>query len=783
MKKDFTDTFWIGVPEDKKNTERQNPLIETAYFTLSFNAPKESKLVLDISAATRYKLWINGKFIANGPCKGTPFCQYYDTLDVSTYLQAGDNIITATVMAYPPFEAISEQESGPQWAMSKATGACLMVEGVCTDSSDNIIFDASTGKAQWQVHFDHALSWQVDKMSAWIGSMEVVEACKLPQNWPYKADPTIEWNTAKTKWRAGGYPFGAIPVFPLKERPIPQLYLKEKTFTSEMQLKNDTFKPLCFTALLSPNSRYAAELNAGELTTGYFRLPISGGQGSKITIRYAECYALENPGKIYYKKGIRDDNENYEILGHEDIYYPSGRDETYEPFWFRTFRFIRIEVETGNEGLTIQPPSYIETGYPLETRSHINSSEDWIAKIWEISERTLRRCVHESYEDCPYYEQLQYAMDTRLQILYTYMISGDTRLARRAIEDYHSSMMPEGILQARYPCNQAQVITCFSIYWIYMLEDYYQQTGDISVPKRYRPTIDSILDWYDRNIGELGMVENSGYWELADWVEEWSHLEGAPEAGLHGPSCIHNLLYVYGLQAASRISKQTGRPETAREYQQRADEILRLVEATCWSEENGMYAEGPSFMQFSQHAQIWAVLTGLATDDKAKRIMTNALNSPDVLKCSFVMQFYLFRALEVAGMYEATQSLWYLWKDLLPLKLTTVIEAHAMPRSDCHGWGALPLYEFTRKFLGVNPQTPGWESILIEPKCTYISEIEGEVTTPKGPVRINITNTDGKFKITGQTPEGVPVYVKLPSGTEKAYLNGGNFELVGQTKQ
>ena len=775
MKNDFIETFWIGLPGD--GGDLGGALIETAYFGLGFTAPAGSRLVVKLSASTRYKLWVNGRFISHGPCKGSPFSQYYDEFDLSDYLLEGSNFIAATVMAYPPFEANTDIEHGPQWAMVKVAGACLMLEGACLDSSGALVCDLSTGVAPWLVSPDLALSWKVDMMSAWIGSMENVDAAKLPPGWPHRADPSVSWLAPKTKWRAGGYPFGALPVFPLKERPIPQLYMREKTFTSEMPLKAGSFKELRFDDTLLPNSSYAVELNAGELTTGYFRLPLSGGAGSKITIRYAECYALENPGKIYYKKGIRDDSKNYEILGHEDIYFPSGRDETYEPFWFRTFRFIRIEIKTGSEGVVLHPPSYVETGYPLETRSSLSSNEDWVAKIWEISERTLQRCMHETYEDCPYYEQLQYAMDTRLQMLYTYMISGDTRLARRAIEDYHSSMMPEGILQARYPCNQPQVITCFSLYWICMLEDYYQQTGDLSVPRRYRPTIDSVLDWYDRNIGELGLVENSGYWELADWVQEWSHLEGAPEAGLHGPSSIHNLLYAYGLQAASRLTALTGRAETASEYQNRADEILQLVEKTCWSEENGMYAEGPSVMQFSQHAQIWAVLSGLATGEKAKRIMTNAINAPGVLKCSFAMQFYLFRALEAAGMYEATESLWYLWKDLLPLKLTTVIEAHAMPRSDCHAWGALPIYEFTKKFLGVNPQSPGWESILIEPKCTYINEIKGEVTTPKGPVNLEITNTNNKQTIKGKSPKGIPLKIKLPNGKEKTYPDGGSFEL------
>ena len=45
--------------------------------------------------------------------------------------------------------------------------------------------------------------------------------------------------------------------------------------------------------------------------------------------------------------------------------------------------------------------------------------------------------------DCPYYEQLQYAGDTRIQALVSLYTAGDARLARNAIAQLNDSRTAE----------------------------------------------------------------------------------------------------------------------------------------------------------------------------------------------------------------------------------------------------------------------------------------------------------------------------------------------------
>ena len=162
-----------------------------------------------------------------------------------------------------------------------------------------------------------------------------------------------------------------------------------------------------------------------------------------------------------------------------DSFLPDGgQHRIFEPLWWRTWRYLDLDIETASEPLTLESLTANFTAYPFEERATFKSGDPDLDKIWEISWRTARLDAHETYMDTPYYEQLQYVGDTRIQALISYAVAGDDRLARQAIEAFDASRFPDGITRSRYPSSLPQTIPTFSLLWIGMLHDYWMYRPD-----------------------------------------------------------------------------------------------------------------------------------------------------------------------------------------------------------------------------------------------------------------------------------------------------------------
>lgn len=769
---------WIGLPGEEMEAKRIYSGDMTgrfAYFRNSFTAARGDRLVLDLYANTRYRLWVNERPVLSGPCKGDKERYYYDTVELSEYLREGKNVIAIQVLYQDP-EAVPFQwteRAAIFGVIGVGGGHLLAVEGcVCHgDGTEGEIL--TTGISDWKVWLDNSFYLRLDTITENMGAViERIDFRKTLWNWKGVDYDDSVWRSGKAVQdvvKPALYDsVGLITKLDLRKREIPLLYEEEDCFVRELGRKDTDLSGILENGgiLIGAGCTKTVFLDAGVIKNGYPAFSFSRGRNGEVTITFFEKFVNKE------KPCRRDAIDQGEVYGHEDRIILNGETLRYEPFWVRTFRFVRIQIRAAEEEVEMRLPTFRRTGYPLTVESKVSSSEPWVGEVWEICQRTLGNCMLETYMDCPFYEQMQFPMDTRLQMLFHYAVSRDLALAKKAIRDMHASRLQCGLIQGKFPSSYVQVISTFSFHYIFMLYEYFEQTGDGEFIRQYLPDADAILEYCRRHTGVDGLLQKMEYWNFVDWKPEWSENAGSPAALLEGPSTLINLMYGLALLRSSQLAEHLGRTGLAGEYRERHNALMERIQRLCWSSQRGMFREGPEFEQYTQHTQAWAVLNGLGSREKQREILRNAIAGEDVLRVTFPTACEWFRALEAAEMYEETRQTMMEWADFPNQGLTTCPEEPGPgARSDNHAWSALPLYEMLRGFAGIRPGKPGWSEIRIAPHMEYLKDLKGTAVTPRGEIGFSYGRAeDGKMRYTITLPRGV--FGEFALGEKKIRFSG-----------
>lgn len=701
---------WIRTPEWTKTDGAQARIV--CFRKRLYRKSTEEPLPIRITAAGRYKLYVNGDLTQFGPLKGDGAAWFVDEFDLAPTLQTGENLIAVALLLYP-----LDRENGnhSQYRFDRPR---LYVEGL--------------GNADW--------SCRVDRGTSFFREDVVFAPLQIYENVSPEAD-LVGWQ--RVEYDDSGWDLAV----PCDESELPAALYPERLLPRDIPFMKRIGHSFSLPQRSFPaNTETSFTLDAGEEICAFLRLSLSGGRGARIELLQSECYVTS------HGKGDRLDAVNGHLEGYTDTYNVAGvPHEVYAPYWFRTFRFFRLTVKTAEEPLWIEALDYAETGYPLEVKTSVATSDPSLAPIWDISLRTLRRCMHETYTDCPFYEQLQYVMDTRSQILYTYAVSADDRLARRAIDDFCRAQRPDGLLNCSYPNVIVNVIPGFSMYFVLMVHDHMMYFGDQTLVQRCMPVIHRALDFFDRHLRSDGLVDKVGgvngrapFWSFIDWAQEWLPTQGMPSAGMDGPITMESLLYLYGLQKAAELADYVGDAQ-AEEYRARADHLKEAIRTGCRNE-TGVLADGPGSRLLSQHAQVFGILTGVLTPEEGRCALQASLRDPAFAQCTVAMCFYLFRAMEQTGLYAETDRYWEIWRRMVRSGCSTCVESEGFSRSECHAWGALALYELPSAVLGVRPAAPGYARIAVSPQPGTLQSASGTVFTPVGPISVVWVREDGELK-------------------------------------
>ena len=704
---------------------------------------------IHISADNRYKLYVNGVFVSEGPARGDVQHWRYETLDLARHLKAGRNVLAVVVWNFGEHATISQ--------MSHKTG--LVVQGVGATGQ------VANTNDQWRVLRNPAYTpipyGPISFDSYYVaGPGEQVDASQYPWNWQKPEYDDTRWQKPRLLDHAVPHGVQSFDNWQLVARTIPALERLPQRFADVRRASGVTV-PTGFLAgthplTIPPNTKAVLLLDQRVLTTAYPQLLVSGGKGSQIKVQYSEALWDAN-----HRKGNRDEVEGRTMIGNHDLFRPDGgADRLLETLFYRTFRYVQLEIQTQADSLTLHDASSIFSAYPFRQTATFGSSDPELGRIWDVGWRTARLCAYETYMDCPYYEQLQYIGDTRIQALVSLYNSGDDRLMRNALTQFDDSRIPEGITMSRYPSELPQFIPPFSLLWVSMAHDYWMHRQDDAFVRGLLPGITQTLGWFERQVNREGLIGELPYWNFIDH----SYATGKITAQ-GGPNLIaNNLIFAYSLQQAALLFRHFGRTAEADHYQTLARQLARTAYERGYDARRQLMADTPGKKSFSQQVNILAVLTDAVPAAGQAALLRRTLSDTSLIRSTIYFRFYHAEALQKTGLANEYVARLSPWRTMLSEGLTTFAEMEENTRSDCHAWSASPNYHLLSLAAGIVPASPGFKTVRIQPALGSLTRLECAMPHPQGEISMSLTRS-GKAGITGK--------VILPPGLSGSFVWNG----------
>lgn len=704
--------------------------------------------VLRLSASQRFELFVDDQRIARGPSRTDP-----DRWGV----------MTVALPALPPGPhtlRVRVWHAGKHSAMTQmGPPAFLLVH-----SDHPALADWTTGD-HWRCRHDTSRTplakhaWGERRPYDVVGSGESIDL----------ATPQEGWRAVKVIAKTAEDPWGNLPLAcRLRPDPLPQMHEADRDWQRVAQADDSiadaaqAWLELGQPLQIEADREARVVLDQGTIVNAYLTFSMAGGRGAQIEIVTAEAPSLDD----WSEKPPRDQTQGVRYRGHRDMILPDGGDHTVDLCWFRSFRYLELRIRTAEQPLTIHRIGAAATAFPLPPSVHSEIHGEGLPdmpRVLAACDRTIELCAHELLFDCPHYEQCQFPGDARLQALYHYAIHGEPRLGLKAIDDFHASRRPDGMLECRWPSTKRQLLPTFALQWIGMLHDAMRWLPAAHL-HRYLPVAAGVLQCFlerRRSDGLVGFIPNAPF---IDWSPGFE--KGNAPQDADGGSAIVSLMLARACQELDELQQRLAPDMHHGAWASASTLLLSEVRAQCWDDARQLVADTPSKQTFSVHGQCEAAKAGLVSVEEAGGLLLRALEDPDITRPgSFYYWHYVFQTSGIARQPNVIVDALPMWEDVLDRhRMDTLPETMwDSPRSDCHAWSSMPAYHLSTTLLGLSPvfAGDGERAVRFDPQPGRLNALEGSI--PVGPHRITaaLRRVDDQW----QADIDSPVAVQLGHGS------------------
>ena len=688
---------------------------------------KPEKLIANISADSKYWLYINGDVVVSeggvkrGPNKNS---SYYDSIDIAPFLKEGENTLCALVWYWDNETSYSYNSSGQGGFLFEAK-----------NSDVSIVSDKS---------------WKVKRNPAFVNSPLYPPNYRLPEysiyydarkdigDWINKNYDVSSWENA-TEYNIGG------------EGAYGKLYPRGIPFLKDFGLKNY------------------------ENSKDYENYTVNKALGEKVTVNIPYNAQLTPYLKIIAPAGkkIRITTENTLIGAVSTTYITKEGEQEFEALGWFNGEHITYKIP---KGVTIVSLKYRETGYNSSFCGDFKCDDEFLNSLWQKSLRTLYVTMRDNFMDCPDRERAQWWGDVTSEMIMTMysMDSNSYLLYQKGVEAMLSHIDDTKILQTVVPISgdyfELPVQQLAGIVGFYT---YYEYTGDKAFLEKIYPASLNYLKLWEIDKNNL-VVHRSGSWDWPDWGNKADM------------TAIENAWVYYALSVTEKMAELLEKEEDISFITERKN-LIKKGYNTLWTEA-GFKSE--DVKECDDRANALAILSGLAEKEQystIKNVLTTTKNSSPymeyyVLEALCKMGEYEAANNRIKDRYadmvnEDYSTLWEFWD--------------SWRGTMNHAWSGGPLVIMSKYFAGITPLEAGYEKVKIDPQYTLSDNINCTVPSVKGLITLDYQKSGEESVINLTLPQNIKAVLYVPENAvvninstpyyqNGEYVNGenNNIEII-----
>lgn len=691
-------------------TEEWNQYAEILH-TFSLSQP-EKNAIFEIYCETEYAVWINGAFVGSGQYKSFENKRVYDSYEVSNLLQSGENEI---------FIIANHQGFNTSTYVCGKAGVVFALSGSDTvyacSGSESLIRKSTAYRSGKDVELT---SWQ-------LGYTYHYDAMAQPLPWQ-KASivasdlPLEERPIAKMEYRS--VVCGTIRTQGVlkRETNLTAAENMQRDFLSHRE-ESDIFDGMCVKK--NPDGVYFV-LDLGNEYAGLFTMTLCAGAETEIDIGYGEhlddLRVRSYVTRRYFASHYRCTDGRQSFTG-----------------YFRRFagRYLSVHITNMTDDVVFSEIGLIPTEYPLSHQERFRCNDYFYNKLYEVSLRTLKLCMHEHYEDCPWREQALYAFDSYVQMRCGYYAYGEYQFARASLALLADGQRSDGLLEICAPSRVNLTIPSFSLAWILSLEQYVLFSGDVEFGVSMLPVADGILQAFSVKNDAIVKEYSKEIWHFYEWSD--GGLNG--DRGIVKDDSVIYFYYILACESYNKICEYAGK---TKKYETAA--IKQKVSEMFYDEASGLFRTFADSDVYHELTQALAILSGVGDWNALAPRLADEDNG--LVKATLSTSMYKYDALLKEGnqyLEFVTDDIAKTWGDMLYSGADTLWET-SVGASDfddagslCHAWSAVPVYILYRYHLGFYPTAPGFRTYELNPCATKaISRAEAHLYMPSGILRIKV---------------------------------------------